>query len=197
METWAVAITLFLIMDPLGNIPVFLSVLQNVPESRRLKVLARELLIALAIMLGFLFSGPALLNALSLSREAVSIGGGLVLMIIAIRMIFPSRGGVMGADEDDSEPLVVPLAVPMIAGPSVLATLVLIVETDPNREIDWLMALGAAWFASAVILMCSNFLYRVLGARGLKAIERLMGMILISISVQMLLDGFRSYLGSS
>ncbi len=197
METWAVAITLFLIMDPLGNIPVFLSVLKNVPESRRLKVLARELLIALAIMLGFLFSGPALLKALSLSREAVSIGGGLVLMIIAIRMIFPSRGGVMGADEDDSEPLVVPLAVPMIAGPSVLATLVLIVETDPNREIDWLMALGAAWFASAVILMCSNFLYRVLGARGLKAIERLMGMILISISVQMLLDGFRSYLGSS
>ena len=184
METWAVAITLFLIMDPLGNIPVFLSVLKNVPESRRLKVLARELLIALAIMLGFLFSGPALLKALSLSREAVSIGGGLVLMIIAIRMIFPSRGGVMGA-------------VPMIAGPSVLATLVLIVETDPNREIDWLMALGAAWFASAVILMCSNFLYRVLGARGLKAIERLMGMILISISVQMLLDGFRSYLGSS
>ena len=197
METWAVAITLFLIMDPLGNIPVFLSVLKNVPESRRLKVLARELLIALVIMLGFLFSGPALLKALSLSREAVSIGGGLVLMIIAIRMIFPSRGGVMGADEDDSEPLVVPLAVPMIAGPSVLATLVLIVETDPNREIDWLMALGAAWFASAMILMCSNFLYRVLGARGLKAIERLMGMILISISVQMLLDGFRSYLGSS
>ena len=197
METWAVAITLFLIMDPLGNIPVFLSVLKNVPESRRLKVLARELLIALAIMLGFLFSGPALLKALSLSREAVSIGGGLVLMIIAIRMIFPSRGGVMGTDEDDSEPLVVPLAVPMIAGPSVLATLVLIVETDPNREIDWLMALGAAWFASAVILMCSNFLYRVLGARGLKAIERLMGMILISISVQMLLDSFRSYLGSS
>ena len=197
METWAVAITLFLIMDPLGNIPVFLSVLKNVPESRRLKVLARELLIALAIMLGFLFSGPALLKALSLSREAVSIGGGLVLMIIAIRMIFPSRGGVMGKDEDDSEPLVVPLAVPMIAGPSVLATLVLIVETDPNREIDWLMALGAAWFASAVILMCSNFLYRVLDARGLKAIELLMGMILISISVQMLLDGFRSYLGSS
>ena len=197
METWAVAITLFLIMDPLGNIPVFLSVLRNVPESRRLKVLARELLIALAIMLGFLFSGPALLKALSLSREAVSIGGGLVLMIIAIRMIFPSRGGVMGKDEDDSEPLVVPLAVPMIAGPSVLATLVLIVETDPNREIDWLMALGAAWFASAVILMCSNFLYRVLDARGLKAIELLMGMILISISVQMLLDGFRSYLGSS
>ena len=96
METWAVAITLFLIMDPLGNIPVFLSVLKNVAEKRRLFVLARELVIALAIMMAFLFAGPALLKTLSLSREAVSIGGGLVLMIIAIRMIFPSRGGVMG-----------------------------------------------------------------------------------------------------
>lgn len=197
METWAVAITLFLIMDPLGNIPVFLSVLKNVPETRRLKVLTRELLIALAIMLAFLFSGPALLHALSLSREAVSVGGGLVLMIIAIRMIFPSRGGVMGDDGDDGEPLVVPLAVPMIAGPSVLATLVLVVESNPDREVDWLLALLAAWGASAVILMCSNFLYRVLGSRGLKAIERLMGMILISIAVQMLMDGIASYLGNS
>ena len=196
METWAVAITLFLIMDPLGNIPIFLSVLRNVPERRRLFVLSRELIIALLIMLAFLFSGPALLKALSLSREAVSIGGGLVLMIIAIRMIFPSRGGVMGDEEEDSEPLVVPLAVPMIAGPSVLATLVLVVESHPNREVDWLMALLAAWGASAVILLCSNVLYRVLGRRGLKAIERLMGMILISISVQMLLNGISSYLGS-
>ena len=195
METWAVAITLFLIMDPLGNIPVFLSILKNVPERRRLFVLGRELIIALAIMLAFLFSGPSLLKALSLSREAVSIGGGLVLMIIAIRMIFPSRGGVMGDDEDDSEPLVVPLAVPMIAGPSVLATLVLVVESHPNREVDWLLALLGAWGVSAVILLCSNVLYRVLGKRGLKAIERLMGMILVSIAVQMLLNGVSSALG--
>lgn len=197
METWAVAITLFLIMDPLGNIPVFLSVLKNVPEQRRLFVLGRELVIALAIMMAFLFAGPTILKTLSLSREAVSIGGGLVLMIIAIRMIFPSRGGVMGDDEDDAEPLVVPLAVPMIAGPSVLATLVLVTESQPDREVDWLIALLAAWAVSAIILLCSNFLYRVLGARGLKAIERLMGMILISISVQMLLDGIQSYLGNS
>ncbi len=195
METWAVAITLFLIMDPLGNIPVVLSILKNVPERRRLFVLGRELMIALVIMLAFLFSGPSLLKALSLSREAVSIGGGLVLMIIAIRMIFPSRGGVMGDDEDDSEPLVVPLAVPMIAGPSVLATLVLVVESHPNREVDWLLALLGAWGVSVVILLCSNVLYRVLGKRGLKAIERLMGMILVSIAVQMLLNGVSSALG--
>jgi len=195
METFAVAVTLFLIMDPLGNIPIFLSVLSKVAPERRIKILIRELIIALIIMLLFLFSGPVILKVLGLSREAVAIGGGLVLMIIAIRMIFPSRGGVMGDDGSDGEPLVVPLAVPLIAGPSVLATLVLLADTGPDRSVDWLMALGGAWLLSAVILLSSQGLFKLLGARGLKAIERLMGMILISISVQMLLDGFKSYMG--
>lgn len=195
METFAVAVTLFLIMDPLGNIPVFLSVLRNVPEQRRRKVLVRELFIALFIMLIFLFLGPPLLQMLGLSREAVAIAGGLVLMIIAIRMIFPSRGGIMGEDGTDQEPLVVPLAVPLIAGPSVLATLVLLAETGPAQTVYWLMALVGAWAVSSVILLSSQSLYNLLGDRGLKAIERLMGMILVSISVQMLLDGFKGYLG--
>ena len=190
METFAAAVTLFLIMDPLGNIPIFLSVLSRVPEHRRRRVLLRELLIALGLMLLFLFMGPGILHLLALSREAVSIGGGLVLMIIAVRMIFPSRGGVM-------EPLVVPLAVPLIAGPSVLATLILLAESGPDRSGDWLIALGGAWAVTAIILMMSQRLYKLLGARGLKAIERLMGMILISVSVQMLLNGIASYLGSA
>ncbi|MFC3851318.1 YhgN family NAAT transporter [Salinispirillum marinum] len=196
METFAVAVTLFLIMDPLGNIPIFLSVLAKIDNKRRYWILARELVIALAIMLLFLFAGSSILSVLGLTREAVSIGGGLVLLIIAIRMIFPSRGGVMGDNDNDAEPLIVPLAVPLIAGPSLIATLVLLAETGPDRSADWVLALGMAWGATAVILMSSNFFYRVLGARGLKAIERLMGMILISISVQMLLNGFRSYVAS-
>jgi len=195
METFAAAVTLFLIMDPLGNIPIFLSVLSGVVPERRRRILIRELLIALAIMLLFLFTGPTILAALGLSREAISIGGGLVLMIIAIRMIFPSRGGVMGDDGSEGEPLIVPLAMPLIAGPSVLATLVLLAETGPDRSGDWLLALMGAWTLSAAILLLSQRLYRLLGARGLKAIERLMGMILVTISVQMLLDGFKSYLG--
>lgn len=195
METLAATVTLFLIMDPLGNIPIFLSVLSRVPEERRRRVLVRELLIALGLMLLFLFLGPGLLHLLGLSSEAIAIGGGLVLMIIAIRMIFPSRGGVMGDDGSDDEPLIVPLAVPLIAGPSVLATLVLLAETGPERSGDWLLALVGAWTATAAILLASPWLYGILGSRGLKAIERLMGMILVSISVQMLLDGFVSYLG--
>ena len=195
METFAAAVTLFLIMDPLGNIPIFLSILARVAPERRRRILIRELLIALGLMLVFLFIGPGILHLLGLSREAISIGGGLVLMIIAIRMIFPSRGGVMGEDENDGEPLIVPLAVPLIAGPSVLATLVLVAESGPDRSVDWLIAMGGAWLVTAAILLLSQQLYNVLGSRGLKAIERLMGMILISVAVQMLLNGFKSYLG--
>ena len=114
-------------------------------------------------------------------------------MIIAIRMIFPSRGGIMGDEEGDEEPLVVPLAVPLIAGPSVLATLVLLTESGPDRTIYWLAALFGAWLLTAVILLSSQFFFRMLGSRGLKAVERLMGMILVSISVQMLLNGFSSF----
>jgi len=192
MDTLAVAFTLFLIIDPLGNIPIFLSVLKPVDQSRRRFVLARELAIALLLMLLFLWAGPSLLHALNLSPEAVSISGGLILLIIAIRMIFPSRGGVMASDETDGEPLIVPLATPLFAGPSILATLVLLSESNPERNVDWTLAILLAWAISAAILYGAQFFYRILGTRGLKAVERLMGMLLISIAVQMLLDGVRA-----
>ena len=190
MDTIAVALTLFLIIDPLGNIPIFMSVLSQVDPSRRKRIIARELLISLCLMLLFLWAGSYALNALDLSPEAVAISGGLILLIIAVRMIFPSRGGVMGDEEPNDDPLIVPLATPLIAGPSILATLVLLSETNPERNVDWTLALIGAWGISAIILMASDVLFRVIGTRGLKAIERLMGMILISIAVQMLLDAF-------
>lgn len=190
MDTIAVALTLFLIIDPLGNIPIFMSVLSPVDPSRRKRIIARELLISLCLMLLFLWAGSYALNALDLSPEAVAISGGLILLIIAVRMIFPSRGGVMGDEEPNDDPLIVPLATPLIAGPSILATLVLLSETNPERNVDWTLALIGAWGISAIILMASDVLFRVIGTRGLKAIERLMGMILISIAVQMLLDAF-------
>ena len=191
METlWATAITLFLIMDPLGNVPIFLVVLEHVAEHRRRYIILRELIIALIVMLLFLFAGPAMLRTLGISPEAVAIAGGLVLLIIAIRMIFPLRGSsVMGDNDMDGEPLIVPLAVPLLAGPSLLATLMLRAgQGDLWRHT--LPALLLAWAASALILLSSPFLYRVFGNRGLKAMERLMGMVLICISVQMLLNAF-------
>ena len=192
METlWATAITLFLIMDPLGNVPIFLVVLEHVAEHRRRYIILRELIIALIVMLLFLFAGPAMLRTLGISPEAVAIAGGLVLLIIAIRMIFPLRGSsVMGDDDEDhGEPLLVPLAIPLLAGPSLLATLMLRANSG-NILQHTLPALLLAWAASAVILLASPFLYRIFGNRGLKALERLMGMVLLCISVQMLLNAF-------
>ena len=192
METrGATAITHFLIMDPLGNVPIFLVVLERVAEHRRRYIILRELIIALIVMLLFLFAGPAMLRTLGISPEAVAIAGGLVLLIIAIRMIFPLRGSsVMGDDDEDhGEPLLVPLAIPLLAGPSLLATLMLRANSG-NILQHTLPALLLAWAASAVILLASPFLYRIFGNRGLKAMERLMGMVLICISVQMLLNAF-------
>lgn len=184
---------LFLIMDPLGNLPIFMSVLKSVPEERRFAVLVRELLIALLIMMIFLFAGQSILNALSLKQEAVSISGGIILFIIAIRMIFPGRGGVMGA-QPEGDPFIVPLATPMIAGPSILAMLILLVNQSPERQTEWALALFAAWSATAIILMSSKPLFKLLKDKGLAAIERLMGMILVMMSVQMFLDGVLHYI---
>jgi multiple antibiotic resistance protein len=192
MDTWSAAITLFLIMDPLGNLPVFMSVLKSIEPKRRRIVLARELLFSLIIMFTFLFSGQAVLDFLNVRQESVSIAGGIILFLIGLKMIFPQPGGITGLTSGE-EPFIVPLAIPMVAGPSVLAALILLANQDHSRMLDWSMALGAAWLASATILMLSSTFHRILGERGLTAIERLMGMILIMISIQMLLDGIGQY----
>ena len=192
MDTWSAAITLFLIMDPLGNLPVFMSVLKTIEPKRRRIVLARELFFSLIIMFTFLFSGQVVLDFLNVRQESVSIAGGIILFLIGLKMIFPQPGGVTGLTSGE-EPFIVPLAIPMIAGPSVLAALILLANQDQSRMLDWSMALGAAWLATATILMLSNTLHKLLGERGLTAIERLMGMILIMISIQMLLDGIGQY----
>lgn len=190
MDTLTAGITLFLIMDPIGNIPVFLSVLKDLPAQRRRRVLARELLLAYLVLLGFLLAGPAFLDLLRLTPQAVSIASGVILFIIALRMIFPPRGGIMG-ENIEGEPLFVPLAVPLIAGPSTMAILLLLVQQHPERLGDWFIAVTGAWIASAAILMAAGLAYRVLRRRGLIALERLMGMLLVALAVQMLLDGLQ------
>lgn len=193
MDTFSAAVMLFLIMDPLGNLPVFLSILRHLDPKRRRKVMMRELLFSLAIMMAFLFAGQQILNFLNLRQEAVSIAGGIILFLIAIKMIFPSEGGVTGLAAGE-EPFLVPMAIPMIAGPSILASLLLLANQEPTRMTDWSLALLMAWGASAVILMFYEVFNKLLGERGLTAVERLMGMLLVMIAVQMLLDGVHHYL---
>ena len=148
MDTFSAAVMLFLIMDPLGNLPVFLSILRHIDPKRRRKVMVRELLFSLAIMMLFLFVGQQILGFLNLRQEAVSIAGGIILFLIAIKMIFPSEGGVTGLAAGE-EPFLVPMAIPMIAGPSILASLMLLANQEPSRMVDWSLALFMAWAASA------------------------------------------------
>ncbi len=193
MELIAIAVMLFLIMDPLGNLPVFTAVLRHVRPERRRHVLIRELLLSLLIMLLFLFAGGPLLALLQLQPEAVSIAGGLVLFLIAIKMLFPEADGLAEV-HPGQEPLLVPLAVPLIAGPSILAALVLMAGQHPNNMLGLSLALFAAWLVSSAILLFSELFHRLLGERGLMAIERLMGMLLVMVAVQMFLNGIISYL---
>jgi multiple antibiotic resistance protein len=186
-------ITLFLVMDPLGNVPLFLSVLKTVPPQRRRLVLVREILIAYGVLIVFLLIGRSLLRFLGLQAEAVSIAGGIVLFLIALRMIFPAHGSLSG-DPIAGEPFVVPLAIPLVAGPSALATLLLLQSTPGTTSYELTIAVTIAWGFSAVILLASTSLYRVLGERGLVAVERLMGMLLVMVAVQMLLNGLRTSL---
>ena len=194
MTILSAALLLFLILDPLGNIPVFLSVLKPLTPKRQRIVLARELLIALVVLMGFLWAGKYALEMMHLRQESVAIAGGIVLFLIGIRMIFPRPEGLLG-ELPDGEPFIVPLAIPLIAGPSGMAAVMLMGSNEPHRLGEWSLALLLAWAATAAILLCAPLLYRLLGRRALSAVERLMGMLLVAISVQMLLDGLSAYLG--
>ena len=190
----AAAATLFFVMDPLGNIAIFNGVLSRFPPRRRAQITARELVIALAIMLVLLFAGTAILNFLGLTQPSLNIAGGVLLFIIALRMIFPGAAAEAATDKD--EPFIVPLAMPMVAGPSTIAILLLLSSTEPARIWEWCTALVIAWAAATLILTASPFLLRVLGDRGLRALERLMGMLLVLLATQLLLNGVREFVQS-
>ena len=192
-EFLSTAVILFLIMDPIGNIPVFLSVLKIVQKERRKKILVRELIIALFVLLIFFFIGKYLMEFLRLTQESICISGGIILFVIAMKMIFPSS--YWEHEHSESEPFIVPLAVPLFAGPSALALILLLPKTPFDVLIGNLLALLCAWTVSSVILFFSTKLYTILKIKGLMAIERLMGMLLILMAVQMFIDGIKMVLG--
>ena len=192
MTVLSAAMLLILVMDPFGNIPFFIAALKNVDDQRRIRIIIRELLIALVVMVAFLFSGQYILSALQISESALTAAGGTVLFLIALKMVFPPIGR-SAAEEVDGEPFVVPLAIPYVAGPSALAALLLIMNREPNRWPEWLAALAGAWFLSGLIILTSGYLSRVIGTKTLIAIERLMGMLLVAIAIQMLMTGVAQF----
>ncbi|BCX47422.1 small neutral amino acid transporter SnatA, MarC family [Haloferula helveola] len=194
MNLLALATTFFLVFDPFGNVAVFHSILSKLPEERRRRVLIREMVIALVVMLIFLIGGGQLLGFLGLKPATLSISGGIILFLIALGMLFPARAMVTA--EDDEEPFIVPMAIPMFAGPSAIALLLLTTTKYPGELLSIGAAVGLAWTASAVILLFSPLLMRFLGRKGTRALERLMGLLLILVAVQMFLDGLAVYQSS-
>lgn len=185
---WPAAVLLFFVMDPFGNIPLVLTLLKDVDKERRRRVVMRELVIALAVLLFFLFFGQHILGFLGLQEESVSIAGGIVLGVIGLRMVFPRAEGVMGF-QAGGEPFIVPLAIPLIVGPSAMAMVILLARSAPGSLGRWVVALLVAWLATAAVLMAAPLLLRLLKERGLQAVERLMGMLLIMLAVQMVVNG--------
>jgi MarC family membrane protein len=186
-------VLLLLVCDPFGNIPIFISALREVPRERRRMIILRECLIAFLVLTLFAFVGQSFLRLLGLSEISLQIGGAVVLMLVAVRMVFPSPEGVYG-QSPGGEPFIVPLAVPALAGPSALATVLLLVSRDPALTWQWVGAIAVVMLVSALVLAFAERLQQVLGERATAAFERLMGLILAAVAVELMLRGVRAFL---
>ena len=183
-------VLLLLITDPFGNIPVFANALKNVPPERRARVILRENLIAFGLLLSFMFMGQSFLQLMGLRETSLQMAGGVVLFLIALRMIFPPPPRPEA--EFVGEPLIVPLAIPAIAGPSALATVILLVSRAPERRLEWIAALALTIAISSVVLLLAERIQRLLGERFVVAVERLMGLILVAVAVEMMVRAAQS-----
>lgn len=185
-------ILMLLVLDPLGSLPIFIPIMDGVPRERRRLVALREAAIAFAVLLGFMFAGDAFLRVMRLSERSLEVAGGVILLMVAIRMIFSTEGGVYGMPEG-REPLIFPLAVPLLAGPSAMATVLLLASRQPDRMLDWTAALTGAMAVSGLVLVAAGRIRRWLGDSMVSAIEKLMGLVLTAIAVEMILAGLKRY----
>ncbi|MDI6747270.1 MAG: MarC family protein [Rhodocyclaceae bacterium] len=188
----ATVVLLLILLDPLGNIPLLISLLRPLAPARRQHVVLRENAIAAALLIVFVFIGDWLLAALRLSPSALEISGGLILFLIAMGMVFPRRGHDDDDLERDGEPLIVPIAVPMIAGPAALAMVLLTSHQQGTHMVSLVGAILVAIALNTIILLAGERLARLFGKPGLAAMERLMGLILTTMAVQMLISGIKS-----
>jgi len=190
MSVFSAAALFFIVFDPLGNMPLFMCVLKSVDRRLHFKIIARELIMALIILIIFLFAGRHILTLLGISQSSLGIAGGIILFMIAIKMVFSGSDKIF-TNMADGIPFLVPLAIPMIAGPSAIATAILLMAKEPERWAEWLLALVLGWLGCGVILIFSGRLGEWIGEKLLKAAERLMGMILTAVAVEMFVVGIR------
>jgi MarC family membrane protein len=186
-------VLLLLVLDPIGSLPIFISVMRNVAPERRTRVALRESAIAFAVLLLFMLTGQAFLGLMRLSERSLEVAGGVILLIIAVRMIFASGAEIYAADAKGREPLIFPLAVPLLAGPSAMATVLLLASRQPERLFTWVGALTVAMLFSAIVLLGADRIRRWIGSSMVSAIEKLMGLVLTAIAVEMILAGLKRY----
>lgn len=186
-------VLLLIVCDPVGNIPIFISALQDVPRERRRAIILRECLIAFLVLATFVFVGGPFLRLLGLSELSLQIGGGVVLMLVALRMVFPPAEGIYG-HPPGGEPFIVPLAVPALAGPSALATVLMLVSRDPARSWQWVAAIAVVMGVSSLVLAFAERIMRLLGERVTVAFERLLGLVLAAVAVELILRGIKNFI---
>jgi len=187
-------ILLLLVLDPFGSLPVFISILGVVPPERRTRVAVREVAVAFVVLLAFMVAGQGFLTLMRLSERSLEVAGGVILIIIAIRMIFGGGAEIYGGDAAARrEPFIFPLAVPLLAGPSAMATVLLLASRQPEHLVEWIVALTAALGVSGVVLLAADRIRRVLGSQMVAAIEKLMGLVLTAVAVEMILAGLKRY----
>lgn len=185
-------VLLLLVLDPFGALPIFISVMRGVAPQRRLRVALRETLIAFGILVAFMFGGGGFLELMHLSERSLEVAGGVILLIIALRMVFAHSEDIYEADAA-REPLVFPLAVPLLAGPSAMATVLLLAARQPERTLHWIGALALAMALSGLVLICADRIRRWVGDSMVTATEKLMGLVLSAIAVEMILAGLKRY----
>lgn len=193
-DFWSAFVLLLLILDPFGNLPFFIAVMRRLPPARRLPVALREIGIAYVVLLGFMLGGHGFLRLMHLSQPSIEVAGGVILLLVAIKMIFSTTSEIFGG-ETGREPLIFPLAVPLLAGPSAMATVLLLASRQPGEILTWVGALSLAVAVTGGLLLMSETLLKWLGDSVMNAAEKLMGLILTAIAVDMLLSGIRSYFG--
>ncbi|MFG6449783.1 MarC family protein [Roseateles sp. BYS180W] len=186
-------ILLLLVLDPLGSLPIFIPIMRGVPKERRARVALREVSIAFFVLLAFMFLGDVFLETMHLSERSLEVAGGVILLIIAIRMIFSTSSDSAYGAEPGKEPLIFPLAVPLLAGPSAMATVLLLSSRQPERIWDWIGALLAAMVISGVVLVMADRIRKLLGDSVVSALEKLMGLVLTAIACEMVLAGLKRY----
>jgi MarC family membrane protein len=189
---FSAVILLLLVLDPLGSLPVFIPIMRDVPPERRTMVALREVAIAFAVLFAFMFLGEGFLRVMRLSERSLEVAGGVILLMVAIRMIFSHEGGVYGTPEG-KEPFIFPLAVPLLAGPSAMATVLLLASRQPDRVMAWAGALTCAMAVSGAVLLLCERIRRLLGDSVVSALEKLMGLVLTAIAVEMILAGLKQY----